>query len=453
MASSDFEIILDYSGIIGEEKDNYIQSFTEYTKCYTKIQHDKEANQLRKKINDYFYEIYKKCFFRAVYDRNMPATINMFLNFGYVDGAFLEEDKINDIYTITNRKELISSNHVFTIFDWLKAIYRGDREPSKNEFDLDFDHYLIEEYKRGSIKKEDIERIKKRPEEKVYFEIDNMFKIVNRLTFGSITSFNAIMNDTELFGDPLNMLVTKKKINTALHRIKSIDYSAYYRPIFYNDVPEVFQKEALMTEIIPDIILMPNAGSKGMMWQETASVKSDTPARFMLPIFATNDIEDLLIIMTARYRWELCRKIQGARWNDIREHSLTSDYYDYLQFYKKNHELSQEAKDQIKSSLIRSKNSYREVFARDYYNYIKYESQGGFRLNRYVRGIVFNYCPFSKPIREKLENTPMFQDAIQKFNVNNVKEQKRLRALYDSYTKRGGEITPLLKENKEYYEL
>lgn len=451
--SSDLEFILDYAGFLSDSKKEYIKRFTDYSKCYTKIQRDKESNNLRKQINNDFYDIYKKCFLRAVNDRNLPATVEMFLNFGYVDGAFLEEDKINGLFSITNHMELVSSDHVFTIFNWLKAVYRGDREPSKNEFDLDFEHYLIEEYKQGNIKKEEIDRIKEKPEERVSFEIDNMFKTVNRLTYGNISSFNAIMNDNDLFNDPTNMLVSRNKIYEAVNGIRSIDFSAYYRPVFYNNLPDAIKNEALMSEILPDFILMPNCGSKGMMWQETASVKNDTPARFMLPIFATCDIADEITILTARYRWELCRKIQGPRWNDIREHSLTSDYYDYLQFYKKNHELSQDAKDQIKSSLVRSKNSFREVFAKDYFNWIKYESKGGFRLNKFVREIVFTYCPFSKDIRSKLEDSPMFSNAIHRFNVNNAKSYKRLKALYDTMTKNGVEITPLLKENIDYYEL
>lgn len=451
--SSDLEFILDYAGFMGEEKENYLKDFTEYSKCYTKIQRDKDANKLRKQINNEFYEIYKKCFFRAVNDRNIPATVEMYLNFGYVDGAFLEEDKINGLFSITTHMELISSEHVFTIFNWLKAVYRGDKEPSKNEFDLDFDHYLIEEYKAGNIKKEDIDKIKAKPEERVNFEIDNMFKTVNRLTYGNISSFNAVLNNSDMFNDPSSMLITKNKLFEAVNQIRGVDFSAYYRPIYANNLPEELQHEVLMQEILPDVILMPNAGAKGMMWQETASIKNDTPARFMLPIFATCDINDEMIELTARYRWELCRKIQGPRWNDIRDHSLTSDYYDYLQFYKKNHDLSAEAKDQIKSSLTRAKNSYREVFVRDYLNWIKYESKGGFRLNKFVRNIVFEYCPFSKDIRSKLEDSPMFSNAIHKFNVNNAKALKRLTALYDHYTKGGGQITPELKENIDYYEL
>ena len=100
-----------------------------------------------------------------------------------------------------------------------------------------------------------------------------------------------------------------------------------------------------MKEVLPDIILMPNVGSRALMWQETAGVKNDTPARFLFPMFTSVDLEDLMRETIARYRWEICRKIQGVYWNDLREPSLTSEYCDYMQFYRKNSELSAEAKD------------------------------------------------------------------------------------------------------------
>ena len=87
-----------------------------------------------------------------------------------------------------------------------------------------------------------------------------------------------------------------------------------------------------MKEVLPDIILMPNAGTKAMMWQETAGVKRDTSARFMFPVFTAVDLEDMMIETMGRYRWEICRKIQGVHWNDIREKSLTAEYCDYMQF-------------------------------------------------------------------------------------------------------------------------
>ena len=56
---------------------------------------------------------------------------------------------------------------------------------------------------------------------------------------------------------------------------------------------------------------------------------------FYVPVFTAVDLEDMMIETMGRYRWEICRKIQGVHWNDIREKSLTAEYCDYMQFYRK----------------------------------------------------------------------------------------------------------------------
>ena len=266
------------------------------------------------------------------------------------------------------------------------------------KFDMDFGQYLLDEYKQGNINKSDIETIKARPFDRTVFEIDNMFKVVNRITYGNITNFSPVLNGNDFFNDPDKMLTTRDKVYDAINKVRIVDCSAFYRPIYSHGLGGDMKHESLMLEILPDIILMPNAGTKAMMWQETASVKNDTPARFMIPIFTGSDLNELMIELIGRYRWEICRKIQGVRWNDIREHCLTSDYYDYLQFYRKNRDLTSEAKEQLKIALSRAKNNFSEVFVKDYLNWIKYESKGGFRLNKFVSNIMFTYCPFSKDI-------------------------------------------------------
>ena len=63
------------------------------------------------------------------------------------------------------------------------------------------------------------------------------------------------------------------------------------------------------------------------------------------------DLTKTIIKLCGEFRWELCKRIQGARWNDISEHSLTSEYFDYVQYYRKNNELSPEAKEKIKNDM------------------------------------------------------------------------------------------------------
>ena len=209
----------------------------------------------------------------------------------------------------------------------------------------------------------------------------------------------------------------------------------------------------IMKEVLPNIILMPNAGTRAMMWQETAGVKRDTPARYMFPIFTAVDLDDMMVETTGRYRWEICRKIQGVHWNDIRDKSLTAEYCDYIQFYKKNNDLSTDAKEKIRTALLRGKNNYREVFVKDYQNWIKYESKGSFRLNKVSREILLTYCPFAKEIREDLKGNPMYQSALHRYDILTAKKVQRIKGVYDKYVKSGGKITDELRENLEYYSL
>ena len=325
---------------------------------------------------------------------------------------------------------------------------------SKNEFDMDYTAYLTDGLRRGEWTKDEIERMKLDQKAKAKYELENMFVSVNRVTYGNITMFSPLLTEKDLFNSLDKMLVTAERLEDAFNAVRKVDYSLFYRPMFPQQTTgDLLKNEMIMKEILPDVILMPNAGTRAMMWQETASVRNDTPARFMVPIFTAVDLQEAILENCGRYRWEMCRKIQGVRWNDLREHSLTSDYYDYLQFYRKNRELSAETKDQIKGALSRAKNNFREVFVKDYQNWIKYEAKGGFRLNRYVRQIMFTYCPFAKLYRADLRGNPMFADSISRFETNNARSYKRLQGLYEKYKREGGEMTPELRENLNFYQM
>ena len=115
-------------------------------------------------------------------------------------------------------------------------------------------------------------------------------------------------------------------------------------------------------EFLPDFILMPNMGTRAVMWQEIEGKLRNSPSRMAISIFHSEDIFATLIRLTGDFRWEMCKRIQGARWNDVSDHSLTSDYFDYVQFYRKNRDLSAEIKEKIKSSLQRAKNSFKQLF-------------------------------------------------------------------------------------------
>ncbi len=448
------EHILTFAGVEEAEIENMRQTIEAYRNLPDILSTDGEAYKLRRQLATVFYDIYYKAFMRAVKEESsLTPVIQMFLNFGFMDVQMAGEENSNALYDLTEHLDICQSEHIYTIFTWLKKVYAGEREPSRNEFDLDYPAYLADLRKSGSIRQEQVAVLAKNQEMKVKFEIQNMFTSGNKITYGKVTTFCPVLGDYDLINSIDKMLVTAAKIEEAMNKVRKVDYSVFYRERAFSDPDRDITREMLMCEVLPDVILMPNAGTKAMMWQETAGVKSDTPGRFLLPIFTAADLDEMMVEITGRFRWEICRKEQGVHWNDIREKSLTSEYCDYIQFYKKNHELSPDAKEKIKNTLARSRNSYREVFVKDYQNWIKYESKGSFRLNKVARDVLLRYCPFPKEIRTELKANPMYATQITKAETEAVKKIQRIAGVYEKYKKVGGVITPELRENLLFYQM
>ena len=446
--------ILTYAGMNEEGIEEVRGKIDAYRELPDIFSTENEAYAIRRQLIPIFYDVYTKIFMRIVKDGDEPTPIvKMFLNFGFMDVQLAGEENVNTLYDLTNHLDMCNSEHVYTIFNWLKAVYKGEKEPSKNEFDLDYPAYIADQRKSGAIKQSEVADLLKNQEEKLKFEIKNMFTSGNRITYGKITTFCPILGEYDLIKSLDKMLVTTQKLDDALDEIRKVDFSVFYREDIFSNPAKDINRETIMKEILPDIILMPNAGTKAMMWQETAGVKRATPGRFLFPIFTAADLEEMMVETVGRFRWEICRKEQGVHWNDIREKSLTSEYCDYIQFYRKNHELSADAKEKIKSQLTRARNNYREVFVKDYVNFMKYESKGSYRLNRIARDILVRYCPFTKEVRTELKSNPMYTSSMSRYEIETAKKVQRIMGVYEKYKKAGGVITQELRDNLLYYQM
>ena len=446
--------ILEYGGISGDPLENAYEAIKEYGKINDPYSMDEAVYKLRKKVSAIFYDVYHRCFLRAVKDEeSLNPLMEMFFNFGFMDKDMLEEKTVITLYNLTEHLGKFNSKRIFTMYRWLKAIYTGKKEPSKNELDVNYSGYLAELYKNGQITREQLALLSDDGEMKVGFEIKNMFPTVNKLTYGKITTFCPILCESDFMGNIEKMYVTVERLEEAMNAVCKVDYSAFYREITFSDPEKGINSDVIMKEILPDIILMPNVGMRPMMWQETSGVRSATPGRFMFSVFTALDINDMMLEVMGRFRWDMCRTLQGMRWNDFREKSLTAEYCSYIQFYKKNHDLSADAKEKIKLTMAKAKNNYREVFVKDYINWIKYESKGSFRLNKVSREILIKYCPFAKSIRANLAMNPVYQQGISRFEADVKGKLKRYAALYEKYKKAGGELTPEMVDNLMFYQM
>ena len=442
--------ILEYTDFSDEENDMFKRLVTSFGNLKDRGGSDENAVTIRKQITKVFYKVYEQVFFNYV-DANIEDTIiEMFLNFGFMDERLLDESQAIDLYYLNKST---GDKRIFMLKDWLVSIYKGKEEPSKNDFDIDYQENL-REIKKSQLMTPEQERAYLSDQKgKVKYEIDNMFRSTNKITCGRISTFCPILSKHNLSDDIQRAYVSPERINSIIKNVLKIDYSLFYRECMYDNDKYENNNERIMKEVRPYFILMPNFGSRCIMWQDIVGRKKDTPARFVLSVFSLEDLNELLINNFAKFRWELCKNLQGIRWSDITSKSLTSEYYDYLQFYKKNREISEKAKEKIKLTLQKKGNNFKEVFAVDYAQWVKYEVEGSPRLNSCARAIMFTYCPFPKEIRKRFAENPMYEKIVKRFENNRESKLKRYQNVRTSMLKAGVEPGEEFEKNIEFFEM
>lgn len=410
------DTITGYAGIPEVDARRFRTLLQQYTKKSDRNAADDDTRELRKQLTALFYDCYRAAFFNSLEDNSIPTVIKMFFYFGYVDETIIGMDNALYLYMLAGQIKPDPHANVFTLYDWLVEIYHGKKEPCINDLNIDYTAYLHNLRVTGKLTADQEAAALRDKEQRVNFEFDNMFRLTNKVTFGRITTFCPVLSDHNLYKQLDSAYLSPEAIHEALNQLRSIDYSAYYRETVYSAPEKGITKELVQIEVLPDIILMPNIGSRGIMWQEITGRKRNSPARMMISIFSTEELYPTIVRLTGEFRWELCRRIQGVRWNDITERSLTSDYCDYLQTYKKNRDLSPEAKDKLKLALQKARNSSKEMFIRDYIDYVTFEGIGSIRMNKLARYILFNYCPFAKTVRENMSTNPLYTEIIERYN-------------------------------------
>lgn len=409
---------------------------------------DDKSRKLRQEITKLFYQIYEASLLKSLDDEDIPDIVMMFFQFGYVDEELAGLDNASCLLSAVSSLPSDPEGGVYTIYDWFQAIYTGRKEPSRNEFDTDYTAYIHSMKVSGKISEKQERELLVDQRAKVAFELENMFPLVNKMTFGRITSFCPVFSEHNVLKDLDKTLVKAQDIKENFAAIRALDYSAYARETVYSDPEAGIGRELVFVDITPDVILLPNVGVRGVMWQEIEGKKRSTPARMMVSLFQMEDLSTILIRLTAEFRWEMCRRIQGARWNDLSEHSLTSEYCDYIQFYRRNHDLTPEAKDKIKSALQKAKNSYKEMFVRDYITWILYEGTASPRLNKVARNILFTYCPFTKEVREKLKTNPLYKELLERYQIKLTQKLHHMDNLEQKVKKTGQEIPKILLDER-----
>ena len=428
--------LLEFADITGAQKEEFMAGLTSF-RILAKNQF--RAPDAMKKIHEFetlFYELYEAVF-KKKEQGNAPVWVNLFLDYGILsDTDFSKEDQVR-IYNLVCQRSYAGAYKVYTISQWLHLIYTGEREPSRDELGRDYRDFLQEFKKKKSISFEEEQEYNNDMMRKVRFEIKNFFRPNNRIVYSSNATFCPFLTGEELAGNIENSILSYEKIAETLEEIRKVDFSLFYREYSYYDAGGQVKALRLMTEVLPDIILIPHIGYRASMWQEIEGRKRVSPARFAMPLYPQGDFKEMFLNIAARYRWEFCRTEQGVRWNDISERSLTSEYYDYIQFYRKNNDLSDGAKQKIKDKLTRFRNNTAEVFISDYMIWVKYEAEGANRLNKVCRNIMAEYCLFSKEKRAGLKQNPAMNEVLSKMENKRTKKETEFSRYLQSLEKKG----------------
>ena len=445
--------ILSYAGLPEGDREKVRKKINEFAALSDQGSSDDETRRLRKELTAYYYEIYKLVFFKTLEDQNIPDEVMMFLYFGYIDEKLAGAENTLILHELTRSISFDQEMHVFTFYQWLRLIYTGKKDPSINDLSIDYITNLRKLKKDKTITEEQEREALADGKKRVIFEIDNMFRSANKMMSSRVTTFVPFFSEQVLTRPLDKSFLSFEKVNKTLAVIKAIDYSLFFRQTVFT-APELgLDKAFIQVEVLPDIILMPVVGTRAAMWQEITGAKRTTPGRFILPLAQEEDLSGIMIKLCGEFRWELCKRIQGARWNDLSERSLTSDYVDYIDTYRKNRELSQEAKERIKAALDKHRRSYKEMFVADYQTYIQYESSGALRHNKVVRFILFNYCPFSKVIREgAIATNPQYAPLIERYVHKMAHEIHLFDIATGRIEKAGHDIPHELKVHKDFLE-
>ncbi|WP_054698020.1 hypothetical protein [Syntrophomonas palmitatica] len=441
--------IISYANISAEQGRTFLNNLESFRILKDKSIYDPHSRKLLESISKTFFEIYVLVLKRVLSEKNDSRLLQMFLRYCYMDEKLLKPEQVISLYELVDQEHGSEENSTYVITSWLELILNRKKDPSINQFGQDYYEVFREMKKRGQMDDRDKAAYDADTNRRLQHEIDNLLQLGQRLCCGHGGYF-PILHSEQINQDITQTLVDNKKISASLNRILEIDFSAFHREIVYSVPEKGIKRELIMIPVMPEIILIPTFGSRGVMWQELTGRVRTTAGRFIFPIFSGVNLDKLMVEVVARFRWELSRTMFNYARNDSYQNSLTGDYSSYIQFYKKNRDLSAEAKEKLKTQIDKHRNNIIEIFTSDYDTWINFEAQGLIRLNKVCREIMFKHCPFSRPVRDQLEKQPLYTQMITKYNNIRNKENRLMQAHFAKLTPHGSPMDPNLTHHLNY---
>lgn len=410
---------------------------------------DDKLREIRRTLNKLFFDAYKDCVIRSFEVDDVPFQVQMFLIYGIMDENLAGLQNAVALAKLMESYMSRPRSYCVSLYEWLCYIDRGARMPSLNDMSVDYEQDLREKLKTKEITEGEYASLIKDRRKKVLYELNNSFAIMKRVS-GAPTRFLAMFNEDSLEKPLLKAKVVNKDVEDVIDGLCNIDVNLFCHEYTYANEKAGIGNARILKEIKPDIILLPVIGSRPMMWQEIEGRNRQTASRFFYPKFLNSDLKDTLIKCCGAYRWEFCKREQGARWQDVSDPSLCAYFYNYIQTFKKNHALSQEQKDKVNNQYAKFRHNVKDIFVDDYVKYIANEAAGNIRLNKESRRILMRFCILNKYIREELVKNNLYTEYINVIN-NKIEHDKKQLALMKKRIEDSGVPMPL--EIREYEEL
>jgi hypothetical protein len=443
--------ILKFGNLSDEESQKVTDNVNFLVGLPDRLSAEDDVKKAKKTITPLINKLYLNCYLKIKNDYVVPPkSVELFLNYGFFDERLLDKEQLEILCSMEPEKNEGPCN-VVTMTEWLDLIHNGERDPSKSEFDEDYVENLRTLKKQGDITEEQQKALLNNMDKRVEYEVVNMLASNLRTVYGQPSSYMPIMFKEALFGSLDKLILTKKQINESVKTLMKTDYSVFYREVLYTNADLKIAHETVLANVYPDIILLPIFGTNASMWQEVGGKDKKSPGRFCFPIMSATNLDDMMTKMFGRFHWELCRCIQGMSWNDVKVKSLTSEYMDYIQFYRKNHDLSDDAKDKVKLQIQKSRNNSRETFLLDYEAWIKNESNGSMKLNKVAREIMATYVPFNKELRERLNLQKPYELAQARFIRTSAKKKQEIAVRIKAVQKITSDVPSELMDTYKYY--
>lgn len=447
--SSDFDItgqydkVKDLHYIDDKIKSELINSYTNYSSLTDKFEVGGETRKIKRAFADKHWNFVKEVYKKMLTEENIEQNEFYLLRFNILD-EFLLNDSIINALKLVDQNAASSKYPIYYIDEWISQIYLETEEPSINEMGQTYSDYLKEINKKGITPTENHNW------SLAQYEIESMLTVAVKTCAGTLSSQVPVLDKDFITGNPEQTLLNKKRLEKILDKILEKTFSLFYREVrlIYEDDKIDYIKKS----ITPNFIFIPIAGSKVVCWQEIVGTNKSSRGRILVPLFPTENIEEMLLTGLANYYWELNKTMAGYSWGDPIDGGVTGKYFDYTSTYKQSKDLSEEARKKL-SEFFKKYSTTKDKFAAEYMLWWNYEAEGIVKLNKLSREIFYNYVPLSKKYRDKLATFPVFEKFSTRFNNLALKELKQIENKIKRLENANLSVPRELKEALKFYEI